>query len=82
MEKQTIGYTAEELQDILNRLLNAGNVRDNLDQLDKRYEDQRQPLTRDEIMELVVTVKSLIEAIPELLARNNQKLIEDLGLPR
>jgi hypothetical protein len=80
MDKKNIGYTAEELERILSSLLAAGNVRDDLEQLEKLFKDQRQPLNRDEIMELVVTVKSLIEAIPELLARNNQKIIEDLKL--
>jgi hypothetical protein len=78
MDKATIGYNVQELEGILDRLLAAGNVKDNLEQLEKGFKDQRQPLNRDEIMELVVTVKSLIEAIPELLAQNNQKLIEDL----
>jgi len=78
MDKPTIGYTAEELESILDELLAAGNIKDSLEQLEKAFKDQRQPLNRDEIMELVVTVKSLVEAIPELLAQNNQKLIEDL----
>lgn len=78
MDKPTIGYTAEELERILDKLLAAGNIKDSLEQLEKSFKDQRQPLNRDEIMELVVTVKSLVEAIPELLAQNNQKLIEDL----
>ncbi|HXW01210.1 MAG TPA: hypothetical protein VEC93_22555, partial [Anaerolineae bacterium] len=78
MDKPTIGYTAEELESILDKLLAAGNIKDSLEQLEKSFKDQRQPLNRDEIMELVVTVKSLVEAIPELLAQNNQKLIEDL----
>jgi hypothetical protein len=78
MNKPPIGYTAEELEVILDKLLAAGNIKDSLEQLEKAFKDQRQPLNRDEIMELVVTVKSLVEAIPELLAQNNQKLIEDL----
>ena len=78
MNKPTIGYTAEELESILDKLLAAGNIKDSLEQLEKAFKDQRQPLNRDEIMDLVVTVKSLVEAIPELLAQNNQKLIEDL----